>query len=186
MSTAPLEDIWTMRRRQRAGLISDDYLVQQKALHVLPDGYASRGHQWADTVEWICRRFACWSVLDYGCGKGALKRDLDSRGVRFDVREYDPAISGKDAMPAFADLVVCTDVLEHIEMERLGNVLNHLQSLARKAILVSVGHGDGLIQKPAVWWDAKVDEHHLEVVDLPDMPTPSDGPLWTAVLRPNT
>lgn len=185
----------------RQTLISDDYLIEQRALHALPQGYGGKGRKWADTVVWLCRRFECSSVLDYGCGQGSLKASLEAAGVPFQVREYDPAIDGKDAAPMAADLVVCTDVLEHIELDRLASVLNHVQSLARKAIVLSValdptskilsdGRNAHILLRPVAWWEAKVDEHHLEIVDLPDLPTPytakpeKRAKRWIAVLRP--
>ena len=74
------------------------------------------------------------TILDYGCGGGELAKALGD-GVR--VAEYDPGIPGKDKMPKPADLVVSTDVLEHVEPELLGNVLDHLVRLTgRMAYLV--------------------------------------------------
>jgi hypothetical protein len=185
----------------RHKLISDDYLAEQRTLHMLPQGYGGKGSKWAEAVIWLCREFGCWSVLDYGCGQGSLKRTLDERGVAFDVREYDPAIDGKDGPPKFADLVVCTDVLEHVEMERLGNVVRHIQGLARKIVLLSValdpankfltdGRNAHLIQRPPAWWEAVVTEHHMPILDVPQMPTPyaakpeKRAKRWIAVLKP--
>jgi hypothetical protein len=186
---------------RRHELISDDYLAQQKVLHLLPQGYGGKGGKWADAVAWLCKQFECWSVLDYGCGQGSLKRKLDDLGVPFSVREYDPAIDGKDASPTFADLVVCTDVLEHIELDRLRAVMNHIHGLARKVILLSValdpanktlsdGRNAHLIQKPPAWWEARIDEHGMDILDLPDMPTPyvakpeKRQKRWIAVVTP--
>ena len=43
--------------------------------------------------------------------------------LTFEIKEYDPAIPGKDSLPEPADIVVCSDVLEHIEPNYLLNVL---------------------------------------------------------------
>jgi hypothetical protein len=72
-------------------------------------------------------------VLDYGCGQGSLARAIGDR-----VKEYDPAIPEKAAAPAPADLVVCTDVLEHIEPDCLAHVLDHLRDLTLKACFVVI------------------------------------------------
>lgn len=102
------------------------------------------------------------SVLDYGCGKGALARDLP-----FPIFEYDPAIPGKDANPRPADIVVCTDVLEHIEPDKLLWVLDDIKR-CMKLIGYFVVHtqaakktyADGrnthLIQRPVEWWNKKL------------------------------
>ncbi len=81
----------------------------------------------------------------------------------WDVREYDPGIIGKDALPKPADLVIATDVLEHIEPELLGNVLEHIRSLARLGVFLNIatspareilpdGRNAHLIIRPPAWW----------------------------------
>lgn len=114
--------------------ITDAYRdLNVRAHRAMPD-YGSNGSRWAEQVRILMDRSGSVSVLDYGCGKGSLARSLP--GVA--VAEYDPAIPGKDAEPAAADLVVCADVLEHIEPECLSAVLDHLDQLAKKALLVNV------------------------------------------------
>jgi hypothetical protein len=99
------------------------------------------------------------SILDYGCGKGYLSRSLP-----FPIWEYDPAIPGKEESPRPADLVVCLDVLEHVEPDRLHFVLDDLGRCVRKMgyFVISTGpakktFGDGrnthLIQRDKQWWE---------------------------------
>jgi hypothetical protein len=96
-------------------------------------------------------------VLDYGCGKQTLKALLPY------VVGYDPCIPGLDDPPSPADLVVCTDVLEHIEPTCLAAVLDDLQRVTGSALFATIATGpakkflaDGrnahLIQKPIEWW----------------------------------
>lgn len=140
-------------------LITDDYLAQQKALHADPRGYGTKGSKWAPTVREIVTEAAIATVLDYGCGQGSLGRALE-----WDVREYDPAIPGKDRAPEPADLVVCTDVLEHIEPDCIGAVLDDLKrvTLKRAFIVVSLvpagknlpdGRNAHILLKPRAWWE---------------------------------
>lgn len=145
-------------------LISPAYACLQRQLHGQPRGYGGRGDKWADTVLAILADIGATSVLDYGCGQGSLKRAIDAvKPSTVVVREYDPAIPGKDAMPLFADLVVCTDVLEHIEPDRLDAVLAHLKFLARMSVFAVVslkasnkvladGRNAHLVIQPAAWW----------------------------------
>lgn len=171
--------------------ISPQYLALQRELHARPDGYGGKGRRWVDTVVALAKHFDAWSILDYGCGQGSLTAALSQTrlgGRRLD--EYDPAIKGKSQAPTFADLVVCTDVLEHIEPERLGAVLAHLQMLTRKAALIVTHLGpankvlaDGrnahLIQKPAAWWWAEIVSAGFEVCEWdPRWPVPLKvGPI---------
>ena len=143
------------------GLISPEYLEMNKALHATGN-YGLRGADRVKDVLYLAVTFEANSILDYGCGQGTLKKNM-----AFPVQEYDPAIKGKDSLPRPADLVVCTDVLEHIEPECLEAVLAHLKSLTKTACYVVVHIGaakkilsDGrnahLLQKPAMWWEEKL------------------------------
>lgn len=148
--------------------ISTAYLDQQRVLHAHPRGYGGKGHLWASDVAEIVWRVGATSVLDYGCGQGSLVRAL--RGVvspSVRLSEYDPAIDGKNGVPTFADLVTCTDVLEHVEPDKLDRVLAHLKLLARKAVFVVIalrpsnktlddGRNAHLIIESADWWTAQL------------------------------
>lgn len=142
-------------------LISPEYVALNRELHERIPTYGVGGHKWADWVQLFCMSHRIESVLDYGAGKGALAGALE--GSPFVVHEYDPAIPGKDARPALADLVVCTDVLEHVEPECIWSVLTDITSLSRKAVLLGIsckssgklladGRGAHLLVKPAAWW----------------------------------
>lgn len=149
-------------------LISTAYVGEQRILHARPNGYGGKGHKWATGVIELAKTYDCISILDYGCGQGALVTALRQRlshAIRLD--EYDPAIEGKDELPSFADLVVCTDVLEHVEPERLDMVLRHLEALARKALFLVVatrpsgkwlsdGRNAHVILESAEWWADRV------------------------------
>lgn len=143
-------------------LITDDYRRLNTELHQRAGGYGSKGKAWAPRLIGYVREWGISSMLDYGCGKGSLKAALDPV-LSIDIREYDPAVPGKDATPAPADLVVCTDVLEHVEPECIDDVLAHLVSLGNKAVLVAVacragnrqledGRTDHLTVQPPKWW----------------------------------
>jgi hypothetical protein len=64
-------------------------------------------------------------------------------------------------------MVVCTDVLEHIEPEHLDAVLRHVCSLAKKAVFLQIatrpakkclpdGRNAHLTVQSAEWWLAKI------------------------------
>jgi len=138
-------------------LISPDYLELQKALHA-GGRYGISSGRWADPARQLAAREECVAILDYGCGQGQLKAALGNS-----VREYDPAIAGKAAEPEPADLVVCTDVLEHIEPDCLDAVLLHLRSKVKKSLLFAIslrpagktladGRNAHLIVESADWW----------------------------------
>ena len=105
-------------------------------------------------------------LLDYGSGHNlSLKKNLKpTRAFRYQC--YDPGVPEYSDEPIPAEMVVCIDVLEHIEPELLDNVLDHLEDLTEKVLFCTVHTGpagkilpDGrnahLIQRPAEWWIPK-------------------------------
>jgi len=139
-------------------VISEDYRSLNRQLHEANDFYGVGGAKHADTVRKLRESIKATSVLDYGCGKGMLAASLE-----FPIWEYDPAIPGKDELPRPADLVCCTDVLEHIEPAHLGAVLLDLKRVTKKLGYFVIHTGpasktlpDGrnthLIQRGEAWW----------------------------------
>lgn len=177
-------------------LISVDYRESQKIMHTNPRGYGGRGDHWKRTVLHVARRYDAQSILDYGCGQGRLGIAMRKMGLV--CRDYDPAIPGKDGMPSFADLVVCTDVLEHIEPDRLDTVIRHLRALARRAVFVVVatrpankllpnGENAHLTIESGEWWQARVLASGLTLeppVFDSKLPEKMPGQCWYAVLKP--
>lgn len=146
-------------------LITPEYLEKQKLLHETKPHYGTCGAEYAPQVKELCGRLKTKDVLDYGCGKRELERALGWR-----IRNYDPALPGLDMEPEPATLVVCTDVLEHIEPECLDDVLRHIRSLTLNCAVLSIctvpankhfpdGTNLHLIIEPAKWWVHKIYEH---------------------------
>lgn len=70
-------------------------------------------------------------ILDYGCGKGKLRID--------GIHRYDPGMKEFNNEPKPAQLIVCTDVLEHVEPNFLEEVLRHIHSLMLAAGYFTIG-----------------------------------------------
>lgn len=115
-------------------LITPNYIALQRDLHARFNyGHGGDAHECADIVK----SFKPETVLDYGCGQGQLAKLLPG----FEVEEYDVAIDGKTDEPARADVVVCADVLEHVEPECLDDVILHLRALTKKYIVLIIATG---------------------------------------------
>lgn len=143
-------------------IISDEYLELNKKLHSENRNYGLSGARHAETVIKLKKTLDAESVLDYGSGKGTLAKNLP-----FPIWEYDPCVTGKDLPPRPADLVVCTDVLEHIEPDFLENVLIDLVRATKKIgyFVISTrkaekvladGRNAHLIVESANWWEEKL------------------------------
>lgn len=147
--------------------ISEIHIQRNARLHEEIPSYGIGGKKHADTVIKIAEKLInennkFVSILDYGCGKGTL-----ASSIPFPIWEYDPAISGKDKEPRSAELVVCTDVLEHIELELLENVLKDLKRVTKSVgyFVISTrpaiktyfdGSNTHYIIKDKEWWEKKL------------------------------
>lgn len=103
-------------------LISQEMRRLNVKLHETNLAYGVGGDKHAPVILKIAEALKTKSILDYGCGKSLL-----AKAIPYPIWEYDPAVPGKDESPRPADLVVCTDVLEHIEEEYLPFVLDDLR-----------------------------------------------------------
>lgn len=152
--------------------ISPDYAALNAELHQRAPEYGTGAWRKGEHVLELVMHEEYKTVLDYGCGKGALAADL--RGV-VDVAEYDPAIEGKDAEPQPADLVCCFDVLEHVEPERLTKTLIDLRRVTRGELFATIslipssqtladGRNAHLIVRPQEWWREQFSPNDWRVV----------------------
>lgn len=148
-------------------LITDSYKRLNAELHDREPSYGTSGKKWTGAVYQVARQFDTRDVLDYGCGKQRLKEALADV---LSIKGYDPAVPGLDAPPEPADLVVCTDVLEHIEPTCLDEVLIDLRRLTKRALFAVVstrkavktladGRNAHLIVEPPGWWLRRLLDH---------------------------
>lgn len=127
-------------------------------MHETKPSYGISGREYLADVIGICQGIQSKDVLDYGCGKSTLAMNLP-----FIINQYDPGIPRFSDLPEPADIVVCTDVLEHVEPDLIGNVLDHLQSLTKKILFAVIhteasnkhlpdGRNAHILQEPPRWW----------------------------------
>lgn len=109
-------------------LTTAGYRGQLQQLHA-KQKWGADGAKHIDAVRKLVADYAPATILDYGCGEGKLSDGM--RPIR--VSNYDPGKAEYSKMPKPCDLVVCTDVLEHIEPEKLDAVLDHIFRLTARA-----------------------------------------------------
>jgi hypothetical protein len=153
-------------------LISNEYkklLIEQHE-----DRYwGGTGRQHADDIREWAAECNCKTALDYGSSnhRDCLKRHFHyTYPGELLFYEYDPAVESKSGLPLPQDIVVCTDVLEHIEPELLDNVLEHMRdcmlkcgyfviSTIKAVQVLSDGRNAHLIVEDKEWWKAKLEEY---------------------------
>lgn len=108
-------------------LTSIAYRRQLETLHSM-QSWGADGEKHANTVKQLIDQTSPATILDYGCGENRLAEAL--KPIR--VSGYDPGIPERAKMPKPCDLVVCTDVLEHVEPDRVESVIDHIFRLTGK------------------------------------------------------
>jgi len=146
-------------------LITSEYRKLNSELHKTNKNYGTSGRLYVSDILKLCKKYDTRDILDYGCGKNTLANNLP-----FPIHQFDPAIPAFDAMPMAADIVVCTDVAEHIEPELLDNVLGHIASLTKKVCYMTCatrpamktladGRNAHLIVENGEWWKEKLQQY---------------------------
>lgn len=117
----------------------------------------------------VLGRLEVRTILDFGCGQSRLVDWLaklsDAKGFR-----YDPAIPDWSTMPVTsADLVICTDVMEHIPEDDVDDVLTQIRSISRHAYfnialamageVLPNGENAHCTVRPDKWWQEKLSKH---------------------------
>src|SRR6266705_2117326 len=107
--------------------LTPEYQELQHKFHIDRPDYGVSGQKHCEHLLEFCKKMNTKNVLDYGCGKATLQR-----GLPFPIQNYDPCIDEYSKRPVPADIVVCTDVLEHIEPECLKAVLDDIRGLTKQ------------------------------------------------------
>jgi SAM-dependent methyltransferase len=127
------------------------------------------------------------SILDFGCGKGRLVQRLREDYSDIVVTGYDPGNRefGESLDGRTADLIISTDVLEHVEPEHINQTLEylshrsryiyHLIALSPAKLILPDGRNAHLIQESPEWWRNKflnlnykiIKEDYLEFYKTP-------------------
>lgn len=138
-------------------LITDSYRELNSKLHSTRPDYGTSGQRYAAVIADLIKVHGP-DVLDYGCGKRTLQQALN-----LPIRNYDPALPEYSAKPEPADIVACTDVLEHIEPACLDDVLRDIRRCTKKTAFLTIamrpakkfledGRNAHLIQEDQRWW----------------------------------
>jgi FkbM family methyltransferase len=166
-------------------LITAQYAQLNAQLHADRPDYGTSGRRWAPVVAALADAAKANEILDYGCGKQTLAAALVGRRVL----SYDPAIPALSRSPEPADVVVCTDVLEHVEPNCIEEVLDDLCRVTSKAALITVatrpavktladGRNAHLTVQPFSWWR----DHFLARFDVIDVQE-EEGNEFTLILK---
>lgn len=152
-----------------ADLIDDEYIHQLRTLH--DDGVFNNGKAAYKIVRRYIDIFRPSSILDFGCGHGALMREIKNRHPNIVVRGYDPGSREYSEFPREQfDAVISTDVLEHIEPHHIDDTLIELGRIIQKHAFLRIacypaakalpdGRNAHLIVERPAWWRQNIERH---------------------------
>lgn len=150
-------------------LINQDYQEQIQAMHA--GGKFDNGAKQLRLVEPFIRQHQPRTVLDFGCGKGALIREIKIHYPEVLCWGYDPGNAMYSVMPPRRfDAVISTDAIEHIEPEHLADNLALIGSKIERVGFFRIacypakknlpdGRNAHLIVQPPDWWREQIVRH---------------------------
>lgn len=117
-------------------------------------------------IDELIKEKDCRSILDYGCGKAQFWPEH----WKPIIQGYDPAYSKFNIKPKPADMVICTDVMEHIPEDAVEEVLKEIDNLTIKWVFFSIdtnkakkkfkdGTNVHVTIKPAEWWKEQLNKY---------------------------
>lgn len=154
-----------------------DNVDQYRILHQTNPDYGASSVKFVEELSLFIEHLRPRSVLDFGCGKGSLIRTLALKYPDITFSGYDPAIMGKEQLPdATFDLVINTDVLEHIPEPALPKVLAQISRLSRNVFfnlhhaetrtILPNGENAHCTIKPPEWYHALLGHYFAHITPL--------------------
>ena len=140
-------------------MLSKLYKEMNQELHNSPNGFGGGGHKHIPAINDIVSCEGLTTILDYGCGQASLQRM-----AQLNITNYDPCVDAYSKRPEGQfDLVVCTDVLEHVEPEHLKAVIDDIFNYSSKCVYLCIaclpanktlsdGRNAHLTQEQPDWW----------------------------------
>lgn len=157
--------------------LAEHHKVYKETHERYPDyfqGYSIMSH--ATEIGKLIDYYKIKTVLDYGCGKANAwdKYKLKDRWKLDRVTLYDPGVEQYLKPPTeVSELVICTDVMEHVPDHLIEEVLDDIDRCASDMIFLGISTRPATKQlvdgtnahatvKPKHWWNRK-----LEILDTP-------------------
>lgn len=131
-----------------------------------PDMFNGASLQWhIEDIDNLMKKYSCETILDYGCGKAEFHPHY------WNAAKYDLGHKPYNTKPEGTyDMVVSTDMLEHIEYDYLDNVLDEIYGYADKCVFLTIstrlahktlpdGRNAHIIVETPEWWMDRLDSY---------------------------
>jgi len=168
-------------------LASPEYRSTLEQMHAAEYGWGNTGGDWAKEVQEFAAELDATVLLDYGCGRCGLFKSVNRKGLR--VTNFDVGMPEYRGMPKPVDITVSTDVLEHIEPDKLDNVIDHIFSMSAMGVFLNIslrkakrdlpdGRNAHLIIAGEQWWLEKLKRPGWKLHRTPIVQPGSKLTLW--------
>jgi len=158
-------------------ITNQDHIKQYEEVHSNQEIYGQSSLLFKDQISLIIKTFKPKSILDYGCGKGKLMESISKEHPEIKCYNYDPSICKFSTIPIdHVDMIINTDVLEHIPEEDIDDVLQHISSLCNyayfnlhhglAACILPNGENAHCTVKPREWYYEKMTKYFTELTSL--------------------
>lgn len=122
--------------------MNKELIRQYQTIHDQNKGYGNyfgENRYFENMVEFLLNN-NCNKILDFGCGKGALKKQLQK--LKFHCVGYDPAVKDFSEFPSDNyDAVVSTDVFEHLDEANMHEEFDLIKSVNPKCLYFNIATG---------------------------------------------
>jgi cyclopropane fatty-acyl-phospholipid synthase-like methyltransferase len=150
-------------------MINQEYQQQIQAMHA--GGKFNNGAKQFKLVVPFLDQYHPRTLLDFGCGKGALIDCIHEHYPAIQCIGYDPGHEEFNRMPDQTfDAVISTDAIEHIEPEHLADTLRLIASKIERCAFFRIachparkrlpdGRNCHLIVEEPSWWREQIRDH---------------------------
>lgn len=175
-------------------IINPDYKQQLQDAHKNPKWMkgASGLHS---KIDKFLIEYTAQSVMDFGCSQGGLIKSIKEKYPNITVAGYDPGIPEYEVLPNGPfDVIVSTDVLEHVEYEYINDTLKQIGERFTKACYLIIasypakkklpdGRNAHIIIESFDWWKQRLEQHITGTIVQAEScaiyKTPKKGPAIT-------
>jgi SAM-dependent methyltransferase len=146
-------------------MLSTNYQKQLRELHISKSNFGKRSTI-PEILDSFIKNYDIKSILDFGCGKGEMIKSLKEKYPNIQVYGWDPAFNSQIDLPDQVDMIISTDVLEHIEpnlldetiddlLKRTNKLMYHLVACHKARTILPDGRNAHLIIETPDWWQQK-------------------------------
>jgi cyclopropane fatty-acyl-phospholipid synthase-like methyltransferase len=176
-------------------IINPDYQAQLAQMH--RQGRFDLGIRMLSMLHPFIDQYHPTSILDFGCGHGALMAGIQETYPDISVEGYDPGNPQYRRIPNRSfDAVVSADVFEHIELEHLAETLQLISNKMTKAGWFRIacypakkhlpdGRNAHLIVQPPAWWRQQLLNNMNITIVKEEISTVDKSHKWPGVVGEN-